>query len=79
MYSDELSQEVREDEDNAKSKVVHGVSFFMLNKEVIIGAASKTKMKKILLRVLNKLEENKNDEHPEGFVCDENGCYFKKK
>ena len=53
--------------------------FFLVNKEVIIGAASKTKMKKVLLRAINKLEENKNDEHPEGFVCDENGCYFKKK
>ena len=79
LYSDELSQEVRQDEENAKVKGVHGVPFFLVNKEVIIGAASKTKMKKVLLKALNKLDDNKNDEHSEGVVCDENGCYFKKK
>ena len=79
LDSDELSLEVRQDEENAKSKGVHGVPYFMVNKEVIIGAASKTKMKKVLLRALNKLDESKNDTHPEGVVCDDTGCYFKKK
>ena len=79
LDSDELSLEVRQDEENAKSKGVHGVPYFMVNNEVIIGAASKTKMKKVLLRALNKLDESKNDTHPEGVVCDESGCFFKKK
>ena len=51
----------------------------MINKEVINGAASKEEMKEVLLRALNKKEEKKNDGHPEGVVCDETGCYFKKK
>ena len=79
LDSDELSLEVRRDKENAKSKGVHGVPYFMINNEVIIGAASKTKMKKVLLRALNKLDESKNDTHPEGVVCDDTGCYFKKK
>ena len=79
LDSDELSLEVRRDKENAKSKGVHGVPYFMVNNEVIIGAASKTKMKKVLLRALNKLDESKNDTHPEGVVCDDTGCYFKKK
>ena len=79
LDSDELSLEVRQDKENAKSKGVHGVPYFMVNNEVIIGAASKTKMKKVLLRALNKLDESKNDTHPEGVVCDDTGCYFKKK
>ena len=79
LSSDELSQEVRQDEEDGYAEGVHGVPYFMINKEVINGAASKEEMKEVLLRALNKKEEKKNDGHPEGVVCDETGCYFKKK
>ena len=74
LNSDDFSKEVREDEDNGYAEGV------MIGNEVINGAASKESMKNALLKALNKeIEKNKNDGHPEGVVCDENGCYFKKK
>ena len=79
LASNELSQEVRQDEEDGYAEGVHGVPYFMINKEVINGAAPKEEMKGVLLRALNKKEEKKNDGHPEGVVCDETGCYFKKK
>ena len=84
LASDELSKEVRKDEEDANDKGVHGVPYFMINKEVIHGAASKERMKKVLLRALDSVEvkkekEKEKDGHPEGVYCDETGCYFKKK
>ena len=54
MNSDQYSKEVREDEENAYSEGVNGVPYFMINKEVINGAAPKEEMKEVLLRALNK-------------------------
>ena len=80
LNSDDFSKEVREDEENGYSEGVHGVPYFIINEnEVINGAAAKESMKKKLLDVLNKTNISKKDEHPEGVICDENGCYFKKK
>ena len=80
LNSDDFSKEVREDEENGYSEGVHGVPYFIINgNEVINGAASKESMKKKLLDVLNKTNISKKDEHPEGVICDESGCYFKKK
>ena len=79
MATDQFSKEIRQDEEDAYAEGVHGVPYFIINKEVINGAASKEEMKEVLLRALNKKEEKKNDGHPEGVVCDETGCYFKKK
>ena len=82
LASDELSKEVRKDEEDANDEGVHGVPYFMINKEVIHGAASKERMKKVLLRALDSVEvkkEKEKDGHPEGVYCDETGCYFKKK
>ena len=36
-------------------------------------------MKEVLLRALKNGEKKEKDGHPEGVVCDETGCYFKKK
>ena len=80
LESDELSKEVRKDEKDAYETGVHGVPYFVINKEVIHGAASKERMKKVLLKALDSDENKKeNDGHPEGVYCDETGCYFKKK
>ena len=80
LNSNDFSEEVREDEDNGYSEGVHGVPYFIINgTEIINGAASKEEMKKTLLKVLDKNNLSNKDSHPEGVVCDENGCYFKKK
>ena len=81
LNSDEFSKEVREDEEKGYSEGVHGVPYFIINGDKVInGAASKQVMKETLLNVLNKENESKKDNgHPEGVVCDETGCYFKKK
>ena len=79
MNSDQYSKEVREDEENAYSEGVNGVPYFMINGEVINGAVSKEEMKDVLLRALKNGEKKEKDGHPEGVVCDETGCYFKKK
>ena len=79
LATDELSNEVRQDEEYGYSEGVHGVPYFIINKEVINGAAPKEEMKEVLLRALNNNGEKKNDGHPEGVVCDETGCHFKKK
>ena len=80
LASDELTNEIREDEEDAYAEGVHGVPYFVINKKVINGAASKEEMKEVLLGALNKNGEKKEkDGHPEGVYCDETGCYFKKK
>jgi len=80
LNSNDFSEEVREDEENGYSEGVHGVPYFIINgTEIINGAASKEEMKKTLLKVLDKNNLSNKDSHPEGVVCDENGCYFKKK
>ena len=81
LNGDEFSKSVREDEEKGYLEGIHGVPYFIINgKEIINGAASKQVMKETLLNVLNKENESKkNDSHPEGVVCDETGCYFKKK
>ena len=81
LNSDEFSKEVREDEEKGYSEGVHGVPYFIINGDKVInGAASKQVMKETLLNVLNKENESKKDNgQPEGVVCDETGCYFKKK
>ena len=87
LSSDGLSKEVKKDEEDAKIEGVYGVPYFIINKEIIRGAASKGRMKKVLLRALENMEvkkekekeKEKNEQHPEGVYCDETGCYFKKK
>ena len=81
LNSDDFSKEVREDEEKGYLEGVHGVPYFIINGDKVInGAASKQVMKETLLNVLNKENESKKDNgHPEGVVCDETGCYFKKK
>ena len=81
LNGDEFSKEVREDEEKGYLEGVHGVPYFIINGEQVInGAASKQVMKETLLNILNKKNESKKDNgHPEGVICDENGCYFKKK
>ena len=81
LNSDDFSKEVREDEEKRYLEGVHGVPYFIINGDKVInGAASKQVMKETLLNVLNKENESKKDNgHPEGVVCDETGCYFKKK
>ena len=56
--TDELSEEVRQDEDDGYSEVFQALPYFIVNpfsfnKEVINGAASKEEMKEVLLRVLD--------------------------
>ena len=81
--SDELSKEVRQDEEEAKLKGINGVPYFIINKEVIIGASSKKRMKNVMLRALNKKEEKEEikvkEEHSEGFYCNEIECKLNKK
>ena len=81
--SDELSKEVRQDEEEAKLKGINGVPYFIINKEVIIGASSKKRMKNVMLRALNKKEEKEEikvkEEHSEGFYCNETECHLNKK
>ena len=84
LDSDQFSKEVRQDEEDGYAEGVHGVPYFMINyfqfnKEVINGAAPKEEMKDVLLRALKNGEKKEKDGHPEGVVCDETGCYFKKK
>ena len=84
LASDQFSKEVRTDEEDGYAEGVHGVPYFMINyfkfnKEVINGAAPKEEMKEVLLRALKNGEKKEKDGHPEGVVCDETGCYFKKK
>ena len=84
LASDQFSKEVRQDEEDGYAEGVHGVPYFMINyfkfnKEVINGAAPKEEMKEVLLRALKNGEKKEKDGHPEGVVCDETGCYFKKK
>ena len=84
LASDQFSKEVRQDEEDGYAEGVHGVPYFMINyfkfnKEVINGAAPKEEMKDVLLRALKNGEKKEKDGHPEGVVCDETGCYFKKK
>lgn len=80
LATDELTKEIREDEEDAYSEGVHGVPYFIINRKVINGAAPKEEMKEVLLNALNKSSEKKEkDGHPEGVYCDETGCYFKKK
>ena len=80
LNSDDFSKEVRDDEEKGYLEGIHGVPYFVINDtEVINGAASKNEMKEILLKVLSKNNVSNKDNHPEGVVCDENGCYFKKK
>ena len=79
LNSDDFTKEVREDEQKGYLEGVHGVPYFIINgTEVINGAAPKEEMKETLLKVLNKDDISNKDSHPEGVVCDENGCYFKK-
>ena len=81
LNSEDFSEQVREDENNGYAEGVHGVPYFIIGeKETINGAAPKEEMKETLLKVLNKANGGKKvSEHPEGVVCDETGCYFKKK
>ena len=79
MATDQFSKEIRQDEEDAYAEGVHGVPYFIINKEVINGAAPKGKMKDVLMRALKNGENKEKDGHPEGVVCDETGCYFKKK
>ena len=62
LASDELTKEVRKDEEDANAEGVHGVPYFIINKEVIHGAASKERMKKVLLRALDTIETKKEKE-----------------
>ena len=79
LNNDDFTKEVREDEQKGYLEGVHGVPYFIINgTEVINGAAPKEEMKETLLKVLNKDDISNKDSHPEGVVCDENGCYFKK-
>ena len=79
LATDQFSKEVRQDEEDGYAEGVHGVPYFMINKEIINGAAPKEEMKEVLLRALKNGEKKEKDGHPEGVVCDETGCYFKKK
>ena len=80
LNGDDFSKEVREDEEKGYLEGVHGVPYFIISgTEVINGAASKEKMKETLLKVLNKSGAKNEDNHPDGVICDETGCYFKKK
>ena len=79
LATDQFSKEIRQDEEDAYSEGVHGVPYFIINKEVINGAAPKGEMKEVLLGALKNEEKKGKDGHPEGVVCDETGCYFKKK
>ena len=84
LSTDQFSKEVRQDEEDGYAEGVHGVPYFMINyfkfnKEIINGAAPKEEMKEVLLRALKNGEKKEKDGHPEGVVCDETGCYFKKK
>ena len=67
IYSDELSKEVKQDEEEANSKGIDGVPYFIVDNEIIPGAASKEMMKNVLLRALKKKEE-KNKIHPEDLL-----------
>ena len=79
LATDQFSKEIRQDEEDAYAEGVHGVPYFIINKEVINGAAPKGEMKDVLMRALKNGEKKEKDGHPEGVVCDETGCYFKKK
>ena len=67
----------------AKLKGINVVPYFIINKEVIIGASSKKRMKNVMLRALNKKEEKEEikvkEEHSEGFYCNEIECKLNKK
>ena len=79
LASDEFTKEVRNDEEAGYKEGVHGVPYFIINKEVINGAVPKEEMQEVLLKALKNEEKKGKDVHHEGVVCDENGCYFKKK
>ena len=64
--SDELSNEVRQDEEEAHTKGIHAVPHFIVDNDVIHGAESKEVMKNVLLRALKKYKEKK--EHLEDLL-----------
>ena len=78
LSSEQFTKEVRIDEEAGYKEGVHGVPYFIINKEVINGAVHKEEMKEVLLRALKKEVKKGKDGLPEGVYCDENGCYFKK-
>ena len=59
LASEQFSKEVRTDEEDGYVEGVHGVPYFMINKEVINGAAPKEEMKDVLLRALKNGEKKK--------------------
>ena len=61
IEGDEYTKEVRDDEERAYAEGVHAVPYFKINGEVINGCASKEEMKKVLLKVLNITNSNKNN------------------
>ena len=79
LASDQFTKEVRNDEEAGYKEGVYGVPYFIINKEVINGAVPKEEMQEVLLKALKNEEKKGKDVYPEGVVCDENGCYFKKK
>lgn len=80
LTSDICSKDVREDENKGYMEGVHGVPYFIINgNEVINGAVPKEEMKEVLLKVLDKSNSNKKNNHSKDMCCDETGCYIKKK
>ena len=53
LATDQFSKEIRQDEEDGYSEGFQSLPYFIVNKEVINGAASKEEMKEVLLRVLN--------------------------
>ena len=57
LSSEQFTKEVRIDEEAGYKEGVHGVPYFIINKEVINGAVPKDEMKEVLLRALKKEEK----------------------
>jgi predicted DsbA family dithiol-disulfide isomerase len=77
LATDRFTEEVRSEEDEARSLGIHGVPFFVLGGKYAVEGAQPAEL---LLRALNKawedVAEKRVDEEPfaEGAVCGPDGC-----
>ncbi|WP_064093299.1 DsbA family oxidoreductase [Rossellomorea aquimaris] len=83
LKSNDFSEDVRLDEEEARQIGVQGVPFFVINRKYAISGAQPSE---VFLNSLQKVWEEENESSPlqslapsNGLNCDENGCEIPKK
>ena len=79
LASDEMANEVREDEQTAQQYRITGVPFFLINKKYALSGAQPTDAFVQALRKVIQEDEIVLLNNDDGIVCDENGCEIPKK